>query len=192
MLDTVGFNVRDVNAELPTTVDVNGKRNRSIGRLRSPSGRRAVTFHHIKAHNELRVEGSAALLFLDHNIVASNDLRMTVISLLKAIKDTRDVHIPLRQAYHIFLGQGVAMTRVDTPAMLRLPSGITPAAVVNGIALAGLRCGLHNIRQPSAPTWIQWVMGCSGLGDVQVHAMFLRHDVHEVSADYQISRFSHS
>jgi hypothetical protein len=143
MLDTVGFNVHDVNAELPTTVDVNGRRSRSVGRLFSPSGRRAVKLHHVKAHNELRVEGSAAQLFQDHNIVASNDLRMTVISLLKAIKDTHDVHIPLHQAYQIFLGQGVAMTRVDTPAMLRLPSGITPAAAVNGIALAGLRCGLN-------------------------------------------------
>jgi hypothetical protein len=141
MLDTIGFTVKDVNAELPTTVDVNGKRRKSIGRLYSPSGRKSVTFNHLKKNNQLRVEGSA-MHFQDHNIVASNDLRMTVLSLLKAIKDTHKVDISPRQAYQFFLGQDIAMTRVDTPAMLRLPDGLTPAAVVNGLALAGLRCGL--------------------------------------------------
>lgn len=139
-LDTVGFNVKDVNAEFPTTIDVNGKRSKSVGRLYSPSGRRSATFHHIKKHNQLRVEGSAAIHFQDHNIVASNDLRMTVLSLLKAIKDQHEVHVPLQQAYQFFLGQGIAMTRVDTPAMLRLPAGLTPATAVNGLALAGLHC----------------------------------------------------
>ena len=80
MLDTVGFNVQDVNAEFPTTVDVNGKRSKSVGRLYSPSGRQSAIFHHIKKHNQLRIEGSAAIHFQDHNIVASNDLRMTVLT----------------------------------------------------------------------------------------------------------------
>ena len=60
-LDTVGFDVKDVNAEFPTTVDVNGKRSKSVGRLYSSSGRRSATFYHIKKHNQLRVEGSAAI-----------------------------------------------------------------------------------------------------------------------------------
>ncbi|MBC8726597.1 hypothetical protein F6X37_35385 [Paraburkholderia sp. 31.1] len=142
-LDTVGFSVEDVNADLPTKVDVNGKRRRSIGCLNSPSGRQSLKFWHVKKHNRLCVEGSAAIHFQDHNIVASNDLRMTVIATLKAIKDKHKVDIPLQQAYGLVLGQDIAITRVDTPAMLRVPAGLTPATVVNGLALAGFRCGLN-------------------------------------------------
>ncbi len=65
---------------------------------------------------------------------------MTVLSLLKAFNDRYPLNIPLSQAYGLFLGQGIGMTRVDTPAMLRLPAGLTPGAVVNGLALAGLLC----------------------------------------------------
>ncbi|CAJ4470301.1 phage/plasmid replication protein, gene II/X family [Burkholderia pseudomallei] len=143
MLDTVGFTVEDVNAELPMKVDVNGKRRRSIGTLNSPSGRQSFKFWHVKKHNRLHVEGSAAMHFQDHNIVASNDLRMTVIAALKTIKDKHKVHIPLEQAYGLVLGQDIAITRVDTPAMLRVPAGLQRSAVVNGLALAGFRCGLN-------------------------------------------------
>jgi len=140
MLDTVAFNVEDVSAELPTTVDVNGKRNKSVAWLHAPSGRRSARAEHTAKHNRLSVDGSAALHFQNHNIVASNDLRMTVLSLLKAFNDRHALNIPLSQAYDLFRGQGITMTRVDTPAMLRLPAGLTPGAVVNGLALAGLRC----------------------------------------------------
>ncbi|KGW09472.1 phage/plasmid replication, II/X family protein [Burkholderia pseudomallei MSHR4303] len=140
MLDTFGFNVEDVNAELPTTFDVNGKRSKSIAQLYAPSGRRSAKAEHTAKHNRLSVEGSAAIHFQNHNIVASNDLRMTVLSLLKAFNDKYALNIPLSQAYDLFRGQGIAMTRVDTPAMLRLPTGLTPGAVANGLALAGLQC----------------------------------------------------
>lgn len=140
MLDTVGFNVEDVSAALPTTVDVNGKPNKSVAKLYAQSGRRSAKAEHSAKHNRLSVEGSAALHFQNHNIVASNDLRMTVLSLLKAFNDEHALNIPLSQAYDLFRGQGIAMTRVDTPAMLRLPAGLTPGAVVNGLALAGLQC----------------------------------------------------
>lgn len=140
MLDTVGFNVEGVTAELPITVDVNGKRSKSVARLYAASGRRSAKAEHSVKHKRLSVDGSAALHFQNHNVVASNDLRMTVLSLLKAFNDRYALNIPLSQAYDLFRGQGIAMTRVDTPAMLRLPAGLTPGAVVNGLALAGLRC----------------------------------------------------
>lgn len=143
MLDTVAFSVEDVNAELPTTVDVNGKRRHSVGRLYSASGRKSFKFWHVKKHNRLCVEGSAAMHFQGHNIVASNDLRMNVVATLKAIKDRHNVRIPLEQAYGLVLGQDIAITRVDTPAMLHVPAGLQRATVINGLALAGLRCGLN-------------------------------------------------
>jgi len=143
MLDTVGFSVNGIDAKLPKNIDVDGDPSWSTGHMSSLSGKRSFKVKYVKKHRRLLVEGSAAAYFQGHNIVASNDLRMTVLSTLVAVKDQHKVGIPLRDAYELVRGQGVAITRVDTPAMLRVPPGLSPAAVVNGLALAGLRCGIN-------------------------------------------------
>jgi hypothetical protein len=143
MLDTVGFSVDGINAKLTKTIDVDGEPGWSTAQMSSPSGKRSFRVKNVKKHKRLCVEGSAAAYFQGHNIVASNDLRMTVVSMLVAVKDKLKVHFPLWDAYNLVRGQDIAITRVDTPAMLRVPTGLTPAAVVNGLALAGLRCGIN-------------------------------------------------
>lgn len=143
MLDTVGFTVDGINATLPRNMKVNDDPSWSTGHMSAPSGKRSFTVRHVKKRNRLRVEGSAAAYFQGHNIVASNDLVMTVVSMLKAVKDTHNIPIPLREAYELVRGHNIAVTRVDTPAMLRVPDTLSRAAVVNGLALAGLRCGIN-------------------------------------------------
>lgn len=143
MLDTVGFSIDGINTKLTKSIDVDGEPSWSTAQMSSPSGKRSFRVKNVKKYKRLGVEGSAAAYFQGHNIVASNDLRMTVVSMLVAVKDKLKVHIPLWDAYSLVRGQDIAITRVDTPAMLRVPAGLTPAAVVNGLALAGLRCGIN-------------------------------------------------
>lgn len=143
MLDTVGFTVDGINAKLPKNIKVNDDPSWSTGHMTTPSGKRSFTVRHVKKHNRLRIEGSAAAYFQGHNIVSSNDLVMTVVSMLKAVKDTHHIPIPLWEAYELVRGHNIVITRVDTPAMLRVPDTLTRAAVVNGLALAGLRCGIN-------------------------------------------------
>ncbi|PLZ01571.1 hypothetical protein CY652_15795 [Burkholderia sp. WAC0059] len=143
MLDTVGFTVDGIDAKLPKNMAVNDNPSWSTGNMRAPSGKQSFKVKHVKKHNRLCVEGSAAMYFQGHNIVASNDLVMTVVSMLKAVKDTHKIPVDLWDAYGLALGRDIVVTRIDTPAMLRVPAGLTPAAVVNGLALAGLRCGIN-------------------------------------------------
>lgn len=143
MLDTVGFTVDGIDAKLPKNMSVNDEHSWSTGHMIAPSGKQSFDVSHIKKRNRLRIEGSAAAYFQGHNIVASNDLIMTVVSMLKAVKDTHKIPIPLWDAYALALGRDITITRIDTPVMLRVPSGLSPTAVVNGLALAGLRCGIN-------------------------------------------------
>lgn len=143
MLDTVGFTVDGINAKLPKNMKVNDDPSWSTGHMTAPSGKRSFTVRHVKKHNRLRIEGSAAAYFQGHNIAASNDLVMTIVSMLKAVKDTHHIPIPLWEAYELVRGHNIVITRVDTPAMLRVPDTLSRAAVVNGLALAGLRCGIN-------------------------------------------------
>ncbi len=143
MLDTVGFAIAGIDARLPRNIAVNGDPSWSTGHMSSPFGKRSFKVKHVKKYNRLCVEGSAAKYFQGHNIVASNDLVMTVVSMLKAVKDTHKIDIPLWDAYQLARGRNIAITRVDTPAMLRVPAGLSRPALVNGLALAGLRCGLN-------------------------------------------------
>ncbi|WP_144156134.1 phage/plasmid replication protein, II/X family [Paraburkholderia sp. BCC1885] len=143
MLDTVGFTIGGIDARLPKNMSINEEPGWSTGHMNSPSGKQSFDVRYVEKHNRLRIEGSAAAYFQGHNIVASNDLVMTVISMLKAVKDTHEIPIPLWDAYALALGRDIVVTRIDTPAMLRVPAGLTSGAVVNGLALAGLRCGIN-------------------------------------------------
>ncbi|MDF3838551.1 phage/plasmid replication protein, II/X family [Cupriavidus basilensis] len=146
MLDTVGLAVDDINADLPTRVWTewdDQTRSTDHGNMKSSSGRRTLSVKHIKSRKRLLVEGSCAAHYQEHNIVSSNDMVMTAFSMLKTVKDWHDIKIPLERAREFARGEGITVTRVDIPVMLRVPQGMSVGAVVNGLACAGIRCGIN-------------------------------------------------
>ncbi|WP_191002143.1 phage/plasmid replication protein [Cupriavidus pauculus] len=146
MLDTVGLAVDGIDATLPTHVRTeNGEETRSTdhGNMSSSSGRRTLSVKHVKSKNRLLVEGSCAAHLQEHNIVASNDMIMTAFSMLRAVKDWHGLNIPLKRAREFARGEDITVTRVDIPVMLRVPRGMSVGAVVNGLACAGIRCGIN-------------------------------------------------
>ncbi|MBF3487576.1 hypothetical protein ISF52_01245 [Burkholderia pseudomallei] len=147
MLDTVGLTVDDISANLPARVwkEVDGsrERRRDYGDFESEWGQGKLKVKHIKKSRELLVEGSCARFYQGHNIVGSSDMIMTAFSMLRAVKDKHGIKIPLQRAKTFARGEDIAVTRVDVPVMLRVPEGLSVGAVINGLACAGISCGIN-------------------------------------------------
>lgn len=142
-IDTLGFYFNVENVELPTNVEVNGKAIASSGRLISKFGKPSLRVKHVKKHNRLYIEGSHDMHFTGQNICGSNHALEKAVAMVRAVKDAYGIPISLWDAYNIIGGWSLYVNRTDTPTMLRLPAGLTPAMTVNALALAGLRCGLN-------------------------------------------------
>lgn len=151
MIDTMGLRVENVASvtltkqfaqvsEDPQIVSNSGW---AKGRPKSESGKLAplrVTSQ--KAGTRLLVEGSNSMQYVGHNIVSSNNAVMTAFSMLDAVRR----HYPIEfdwsgRPLEFRRGQDVTVTRIDTPAMLKLPSGVSAGAVINALAIAGFRAG---------------------------------------------------
>lgn len=146
MVDTVGLAVDDIDAALPTRVSTENDEkawSTDHGNMNSASGRRTFSVRHLKGKKRLLVEGSCAAHYQEHNIVCSNNMAMIAFSMLKAVKEWHELKIPLEKAREFARGESIAITRVDVPVLIRVPTGMSVGTVINGLACAGLRCGLN-------------------------------------------------
>lgn len=157
MIDTIGLRVENVNglklprkfAPISDDPDVVHE-SWAKGNLRSESGKHMpLRVRSQKSGSRLLVEGSNSMQYVGHNIVSSNDAVMTAFSMLDAVHRQYPLAFDFPRRPMLFRqGDSIEVTRIDTPALLQLPTGLTPGALVNALAYAGLRAGLATSVYP--------------------------------------------
>jgi hypothetical protein len=147
MIDNLDIAVPNVDvSRLPRKyVQLDGTENQkwAKGRLKNLYGASSLRVRGIKGRRELIVEGSPAGHFQGHNIVSSGDAVMLAYSGLKAVKDEFNLAFDIERAPGFASGDGMRVSRIDTPVLLAVPEGLKKSAIVNGLALAGVYAGIH-------------------------------------------------
>lgn len=153
MIDTMGLRVPDVpNAKLPRAFsqvsdgdDIAVNTGWAKGSLESESRKKgqSLRVRTVKSKSQLLVEGSNAIHYQGHNIVSSGDAVMTAYSMLDAVRQTYPLQLNDKmRPWEFMRGEGIEVTRIDIPFMLKTPAGVSVGAIVNALALAGIRSGL--------------------------------------------------
>ncbi|TYQ14095.1 UNVERIFIED_ORG: II/X family phage/plasmid replication protein [Zoogloea ramigera] len=152
MIDTMGLRVDGVSgvklpkkfAQVSDDPAVVHNSSWAKGNLKSESGKyMPLRVRSVKSGSKLLVEGSNSMQYLDHNIVSSNNAVMTAFSMLDAVRRQYPLEFGYLQQPMVFRqGELVEVTRIDTPAMLKIPDGLDAGAVLNGLAFAALRAGV--------------------------------------------------
>ncbi|MGK5079440.1 phage/plasmid replication protein, II/X family [Janthinobacterium sp. HLX7-2] len=153
MIDTMGLRVPNVpNAKLSRAFsqisdgdDIAANTGWAKGSLKSESSKKGQSLRvsTVKSKSQLLVEGSNAIHYQGHNIVSSGDAVMTAYSMLDAVRQTYPLQLKDKmRPWEFMKGDGIEVTRIDIPFMLKTPAGVSVGAVVNALALAGIRSGL--------------------------------------------------
>lgn len=82
------------------------------------------------------IEGSPAMHYQGHNIVASNDVTMLAHDMVKAVYEEHCFDISKGRRLAIARGRDVMVTRLDVVLLVKLPEGLDKEAVINAVALA--------------------------------------------------------
>ncbi len=147
MVDTIGLSVVGVDpARLPKKyklVDGDDTKKWAKGTLTGRSGAKSLVVTGVKSRREFRLEGSVAMHAQGHNIVSPGDMTMLSWVAMRDAQQQLNLGISAGRAKAFVRGQGLRVTRVDTPVLLNKPRGITTAAAINGLALAGLLSGIN-------------------------------------------------
>jgi len=148
MVDTLGLRVHNVDpSRLPKKFIQMGSGDEhrwAKGNLQTAAGKNSLKVTAVKSRKAFCIEGSPAFHRQGHNIVSSGDVTMLAYA---AVKDcNRELQLGLSGSRGKSFANGIDLevTRVDTPVLLRKPAGLSSAAVINGLALAGILAG-HNI-----------------------------------------------
>lgn len=107
------------------------------------SGKPSLRVRSIKKTGDLTIEGSNAIHYQGHNIASSSDVTMCAFSMLHAAKEQHELKLRLIDALTFARGDGVEVTRIDTPLLLKIPSGFKKSTIINALALAGMKSGVH-------------------------------------------------
>jgi hypothetical protein len=150
MVDTLGLCVKDVpNAKLSKSFSESNDNSTdkcesewSKGGVVSKSGKQSFRVSSVKKSGDLLIEGSNAAHYQNHNIVSSSDVTMTAFSMLHAVKETYHLGLDLWRARNFIEGQDIRVSRIDTPIMMKVPPEIQKEALINAMALGGIRAGI--------------------------------------------------
>lgn len=147
MIDTLGLRIPGADpSRLPNNYVLVGGGDSSrwgSGSLKTAAGKNSLQVRGIKSRHEVRIEGSPGMLRQGHNVVTSGDAKMLAYVAAKDVNRNLDLGLPLERGLQIVQGESIEVTRIDTPVLLNCPAGLTKAAVINGLALAGVLAG-HN------------------------------------------------
>jgi len=164
MIDTMGLRVDNVSgvklprkfAQVSDDPEVVDNSSWAKGNLKSESGKcMPLRVRSQKSGTKLLVEGSNSMQYLDHNIVSSNNAVMTAFSMLDAVQRQYPLEFEyLRRPMDFRRGEGIDVTRIDTPAMLQVPSGLSAGAIVNAFAYAGIRAGRITTIYPNESAYL--------------------------------------
>lgn len=147
MVDSLGLSVAQVDlSRLPNKFSKVGADDRSkwaTGALATELGKLSLKAKGIKSEGVLQVEGSPAFHRQGHNMVSSNNATMLAFTAVEDIKDKFGLKIKRVRARDFVVGEGMEVTRIDTPVLLMPPAGLLKATVINGLALAGIAAGIN-------------------------------------------------
>ncbi|MBB4223962.1 phage/plasmid replication protein, II/X family [Variovorax guangxiensis] len=148
MVDTLGLRVPDVDpSRLPNKFALVGggdEKKWAKGSLQTAAGKNSLKVTAVKSRKAFCIEGSPAFHRQGHNIVSSGDVAMLAYAAVKDCNRELWLNLSGDRARAFVRGTGIEVTRVDTPVLLRKPAGLSSAAVINGLALAGILAG-HSI-----------------------------------------------
>lgn len=159
MIDTMGLRVDGVFgvklqrefAQISDDPEIVHNSSWAKGQLKSNSGKQMpLRVRSKKSGTKLEVEGSNSMHYVGHNIVTSGDAVMTAYSMLDAVRCQYPLEFQHpRQAMVFRMGEGVEVTRIDTPAMLKVPDGFNAGAIINALAYAALSAGVTTSIYPN-------------------------------------------
>lgn len=113
------------------------------GALNASTGKQTLRVNYVKKTKKLLIEGSGAKLSQGHNVVSSGDVAMTAYQMCRAVQLMLKLGLPVQVGYEIAHGRLVKVTRIDVALLLRVPKGVTKAALINALAIAGIRAGTN-------------------------------------------------
>ena len=156
-IDTVGVELAHADASLPRAFTVVGSHGEPIpdshwgrGRAESDFGAKTIRVwargRKIKKSEGakqrlLYIEGSPAYHYQGHNVVSSNDLTMLTHEMVKAVHESHPLKLPFGLRLLLARGRYAEVTRLDVAVLVRVPDGMSSAALVNAVALANVMAG---------------------------------------------------
>jgi hypothetical protein len=145
MVDTLAFRISDADtSRLPNKfAKIGGDDDAkwAKGSLETDAGKSSLEVRGVKSRKEFNVSGSPAFYRQGHNIISSNDVPMLTFAAAQDVNRELGLGIKYWRAVDFAKGQGVQVTRIDTPVMVTPPSGINIGAAINALALAGILAG---------------------------------------------------
>lgn len=109
----------------------------------SDAGKQSFRIEHSEADQRLSIEGSGAMRFQSHNVVASGDVSMLVYAIMDQVNKEHGLQLPPALLYQLALGYLAEMTRIDAALLLKVPQGIEKSAFINALAIAAIKSGTN-------------------------------------------------
>lgn len=113
------------------------------GALTAPTGKRSLRVRHVKKTKRLMIEGSNAINTQGQNVVSSGDVTMLAYWMCRDVHKKLELGLPVEMGYELVHGRLVKVTRIDVVLLLKLPEGVSKAALINALAIAGVRAGVN-------------------------------------------------
>ena len=160
-IDTVGVVLDYSDADLPKTFavvsdsdDVEPDSHRGWGRAESDFGAKTIRVECRKRRAKkgepvtdrkklLYIEGSPSYHYQGHNVASSDDLVMLTHDLVKAVHQSHPLNIPRPLRALLAQGRYGEVTRLDVAILVRVPDGVSKAALINAVALANVMAGAN-------------------------------------------------
>jgi hypothetical protein len=148
MVDTLGIRLPHVDVtKFPfsdTVLTASGEHRRGY------RGKRAVANDHgvlhfttYKTTKCCDIEGSISLQEQKHNIVSTSNVPLLAYHMIQKANRAFELGLGYDRAAFFARGLGCDVVRIDTPVLLRKPTGYDTAALVNGLAVAGIAAGVN-------------------------------------------------
>jgi hypothetical protein len=145
MIDTIGMRIGNVDpARLPkkfAQVGSDDDAKWAKGSLETEASKQSLEVRAIKSKREFNITGSPAFHRQGHNIISSNDLPMLAFAAVQDLNRELGLDVKYWSAAEFAKGRGIHMSRIDTPVLVGVPSGISSADAINAMDLAGIAAG---------------------------------------------------
>lgn len=114
------------------------------GSLKAPTGKQSLRVRHVKKTKRLLIEGSNAINTQGQNVVSSGDVTMQAYLMCRDVHKTLKLALPIEVGHELVHGRLVKVTRIDVALLLKVPDGISKAALINALAIAGICAGVNS------------------------------------------------
>jgi Phage replication protein CRI len=147
MVDSLGIRIPGVDvSKLPRKflqVDAGEGGKWAKGSVHGDDGKMTMGVRGIKSTQTMVIDGSPSFHFQKHNVVSSADAVMLQFSAAREVNRKWGTGPNRAGACQLAVGKGSYCTRIDTPVLVAVPPGLSRAAVINGLGLAGVLAGVN-------------------------------------------------